>query len=327
MPESHRCEFEARALWGVLAWPLLPVLAFAAALHLGARSGLLPKPRPALDTERTILVHQVDAARQTLPVEVLLAGDSSCLTGVSARRLGVALGKSTLNVATFSFLDLMAHARLLEEYNRHHATGPAAVVLLLHPEALRRIDSEPYFLRTLTNYIAGRDDSPGDTVTGWVSWLSGRELFHQRLLARAVPAPLTGAYGRRYGFSRDLERLLAASGGSAPDPEAEPLRGSNEFRLAATVEKSCGVFRSALRPGTRLFVGLTPVPARFAGDGFPVQQRQMLEQIGKWLRAEAVLDVLPATLPDAAFARSTHLKETEVDRYTDRVAAALRERL
>ena len=306
MQTSHRYEVGARELFRAVAWPLGPVILLAAALHAGSRAGWLPPPRPALDTERTLLVHQVDAARRSPPVEVLLVGDSSCLT--------------------FSFLDLRAHARLIEEYNRAHATGPAVVVLLLHPEALRRLDSEPYYWRALTNYTAGLDDSLRVGWEGEVGWLSGRDLFHSRVLARALPVPLSGAYGRRYGFTRDLEGFLDREQGSVPDPENQPLRGSAEFRLAATLEKSCGVFRAALRPGTRLWVGLTPAPARFAGARFPAQQSQLLEQVGRWLRADALLDSLPATLPDEAFARTTHLKETEVGRYTDLLAAAMKER-
>src|SRR6478735_375432 len=76
--KSHTCEFTPRDLLRLVGWPLVPLALCAVVFHLGARSNLLPAPRPALDTERTILIHQADAARQPREAELLLLGDSSC---------------------------------------------------------------------------------------------------------------------------------------------------------------------------------------------------------------------------------------------------------
>src|SRR5262245_3150614 len=146
---------------------------------------------------------------------------------VSARRLSERLNRPVLNLGTFSFLDLNAQALLLKEYVQHHPTPPRAVVVLLHPEALRRLSSDAYYLAVLTNYWAGREHYAGPTVsdqaTRWLGveifrhtgptvsdqatrWL-GVEIFRQRLLSQ-LPAPLPGAYGQRYGFSTDLEKFM-----------------------------------------------------------------------------------------------------------------------
>jgi hypothetical protein len=343
--KSHRCDFKPSELAPTLGWPLVFVAGFALAMHTGTRAGLWPSPRPALDTERTILVHQADACRQTDPVRspslspspsplppvrrapILLLGDSSCLMDVSARRLAGALGTPVLNVGTFSFLDLPAHARLLQEYVRHQSSPPSAVVLLMHPEALRRLDAEPYYLAALTNYLAGRDHSEDDSWAGRIDVWTGLEAFRGRVLARLVPAPLSGAYGRRYGFSRDFEIFLESQHGSAVDPEVHPLEGTKEYRLAAGLDRASARFRAAMPDGTPLLVGITPVAESLAGRGFPAQRDEMLRQWGGWLRADALLAELPARWPDARFARSTHLREEAIPEYTALVAQALRDKL
>lgn len=333
--KSHRCEFKPSEVLRTIGWPLLFVAGFALAMHAGTRAGLWPSPRPTLDPERTILLHQADACRKMEPVQpaarppVLLLGDSSCLMDVSARRLGEALRQPVLNLGTFSSLDLTAHALLLQEYVRHHSNAPSAVVLLMHPEALRRLDAEPYYVAALTNYLAGRDHRLDETwaerVDGWL----GVESFRGRLLARLLPAPLPGAYGPRYGFSRDLEAFLDTERGSAVDPGEpvlKPLAGSKEYRLASGLERASARFRSAVPDGTPLWVGITPVAESLANRGFPAQRDEMLRQWGAWLRADALLLELPARWPDNRFARSTHLREETIHEYTDLVARALRDK-
>ncbi|HXI50644.1 MAG TPA: hypothetical protein VNH84_04050 [Candidatus Saccharimonadales bacterium] len=318
---SHRYEFRSADVLRLLGGSLLPVVGFALAMHAGARWSWWPKPRPALDTERTVLLHQADAARDPGHADVVLVGDSSCLMNVSARRLGEKLARPVLNLATFSFLDLNAHRLLLEEFNRHHPTPPRAIVLLMHPEALRRLDSEPYYLAALTNYLAGSDQTRTDPTAGEVL---GVEICRGRLLARALPAPLGGAYGRRYGFSPDLEAFMKAERGSLIDPEPQPFSGVPEYRLAPTLEKASRAFRSALRPGVRLWVGMTPVPQGFAGADYPARRDQLLRAWGEWLGASVLLSELPATLPDSAFVRTTHLREEAAGDYTDRLATLLK---
>lgn len=325
--KSHVCEFAPKDLLRLAGLPLLPLVLFAVAMHVAARVHLLPAPRPTLDTERAILIHQAEASRTSQDTEVLLLGDSSCLMDVSARQLTEQLGRPALNLGTFSFLDLNAHALLLRNYTQANPGRLHAVVLLMHPESLRRLSSEPYYFSVLTNFLSGHDYCQIETVPGHASCLLGVETFQGRILARALPAPLPGAYGRRYGFTHDLESFLFHERGSAIDPDPKPFEGSAEYRLAPTLERASKNFRSAVPPGVKLLVGITPTPQRFAGPRYPELQTDLLRQWSQWLQADAALADLSSTLPDDAFVRTTHLKESAIPRYTTQLADALKPHL
>ncbi len=322
--KSHTVEFAPRELLQLVAAPLVPVLLFALVMQAGARFGLLPAPRPALDVDRTILIHQAESSRARSGAEVLLLGDSSCLMNVNARQLGDALGRRALNLGTISFLDLGVHARLLREFTQANPGQPRAVVLLMHPEALRRAGSEPYPLAVLTHYLAGTDHHRTGTFAGRLNALSGVDVFQGRLLSRALPTPFTNSFGRLYGFTTDLERFMSARVGGAIDPGTNSATGNAEYRLSATLEKLSRDFRAAVPPKTKLLVGITPVPAKFAGTKYPALRDQMLRDWSAWLQADAALWELPATLPDEQITGATHLKPAAVPAYTEALAAAVR---
>lgn len=321
--KSHSCEFTARELLRVAGRPLLPLVLAVAALHLSARLDLLPAPRPTLDTDRTILIHQAEAARQSHAAEILLLGDSSCLMDVSARQLGERLSRPTLSLATFSYLDLQTHAAMLREFVKANPGRLRTVVLLMNPESLRRPSADRYYSKMLSDFWAGKDSASMDTSRGQISWALGTDLFQGRILARTLPIPLSGAYGRRYGFNRDLEAWLTREYGSAVDPETQPFTGSTEYRLAPTLERASQSFKAAMPPGAKLFVGLTPLPHGYAGANYPEVRMRLLTQWDKWLNPDGLLEELPPTLPDKSFARTTHLKESAVADYTTRLAEAI----
>jgi len=325
--KSHVCEFAPKDLLHLAGLPLLPLALFAVVMHLGTKSHLLPVPRPTLDTERAILLHQAEASRSPQDAEVLLLGDSSCLMNISARRLTGQLGHPVLNLGTFSFLDLNAHSLLLREYARANPGRLRAVVLLMHPESLRRSGSEAYYLAALTNFLSGLDHCQAETTAGQASCLLGVEIFQGRILSRALPIPLPGAYGRRYGFTRDLEDFLTRERGSAIDPDPKPFEGSAEYRLAPTLERASKSFRTAVPPGVKLLVAITPAPERFAGPRYPQLHADLLRQWSQWLQADAALTSLPPALPDDSFVRTTHLRESVIPSYTEQLAAALQPQL
>jgi len=320
--KSHTCEFTIKALAPLVAWPCVVVVAFGVLMHVGASLRLLPTPRPTLDTERTVLLHQADAARTTHNAEIVLLGDSSCLMNVSARQLNTELGRRALNLGTFSFLDVNAHASMLREYAQANPGKLRTVVLLMHAESLRRLSAEPYYVEALENFWADQDQSTTGTIAGQVNRALGVDIFKGRLLSRALPLPLGGAYGRRYGFTRDLESALTAESGSVIDPDPQPLTGTAEYRLAPTLEKTSRNLRTAVPPGVTLLVGITPAPERFAGARYPAQQAAMLQQWAGWLGAIALTN-LPAALPDSSFVRTTHLTESVIPAYTTALAKAL----
>ncbi len=322
--KSHETQFTLPDILRVVVGPPLVAAACAAMLHLGARAHLLPAPRPTLDADRAILLHQADAARQHPPVDIVLVGDSSCLMDVSAVQLSARLGRTVLNLGTLSYLDPEAYGRLLGEFTRRGA--PQEIVLLMHPDALRRLGSENYHLTALTRYLAGVDDSrPGGPGT-FNDW-AGVDIFQGRLLARWVPTPLRGVYGAYYGFAPDLERYMTRQYGSAVDPGSEALAGTTEFRLSPSLEPASQAFRAAVPSTTRLWLGLTPTPAATAPPNFTNVRNGLLQAWAPWLGNVILLTNLPATLPATEFARATHLKPAAVPSYTEQLAAALSQKI
>jgi hypothetical protein len=322
--KSHQTEFSPRDLLSVVGAPILVAAICAGVMHAGAFLGALPRPRPALDADRTILVHQVDAARNESP-DIVLVGDSSCLMDVSALQLSDLLKRSVLNLGTLSYLDLDAYGVLLQENQKRRR--PKVVVLLMHPEALRRVGSESHQLAVLNHYIAGRDHSSKATVASAFTAWTGVDIVSGRLLARWIPMALRGDYGAYYGFTHDLERFMTSNLGSAIDPGREAFKGSSEYRLSPTLEKSSRAFRAVVSPQTRLVVGITPVPAGFVRGGFPEERNRLLSQWTEWLGTTNGMSELPATLPDDQFARVTHLKPEAVAGYTASLGENLRKHL
>src|SRR5688572_2249823 len=135
---SHTYDFEAKDVIRLAGLPLVPVVVFAAVMHVAALFHLLPRPRPNLDVDRTLIIHKAEASGLRSDAEVLLLGDSSCLMDVSAVQLGQQTGRPALNLGTLSYLDMDAHATLLKRFVTANPNQLKAVVLLLHSEALRR---------------------------------------------------------------------------------------------------------------------------------------------------------------------------------------------
>ena len=315
---SHTYDFIPGDIARLLA-PTLGAVALAAGLlHAATHLQLLPRPRPTLDVDRTIVIQKIEASGSRNDAEVLLMGDSSCLMGLSAMQLARELGP-VLNLGTLSYLDLNAHAALLRRFVTANPNQLKAVVLVLHPEALRRPAAEQYHTAVFENFVAGQDHITKRNFSYWL----GLESFRGRILSRALPTPLPGAYGRRYGFSSDLEESLQRNRGSAIDPDPKPFQGNPEYRLAPQLEAPSRAFKAALPAGVKLFVAITPVPASFAPPNYPQRHRQMLEQWSQWLAADAALLELPATLPDDRFAKTTHLNETGAAEFTALLARSL----
>ena len=101
-------------------------------------------------------------------------------------------------------------------------------------------------------------------------------------------------------------------------------QGNAEYRLAAKLEADSVTFSSALPPGVQLLVGITPVPKSFALPNYAQRQRQMLAEWARWLKADAALVELPATMADENFASTTHLNEAGARIYTELLARALK---
>jgi hypothetical protein len=324
---SHTYDFERADGLRVIAWPLVPVACFALLMHLAAALGILPRSRPTPDVDHVILLHQVEAARNREEAQVILVGDSSCLMDVSARQLTETLGGRVLNLSAHSYLDLTAYAALLRAYTAAHANPPRAVVVALHPEALRRPAPEAFHMRLLDTLLDDHAPPQDLAFRDRLLRVLGLELFRDRAFCRVVPTALPGPYGRVYGFSTDLDRYMTQAGGSAVDPDRRPFQGNAEYRLAPPLEETSASLRAAVPRTAKLLAAITPVPAGFAGRDYASQQPAMLAERGRWLRADATLTELPATLPDDLFASTTHLTEAGMRQYTGMLGQALKQRL
>lgn len=332
---SHRYQFSGRDISRVLTIPLAVVLMFALIMHAGVWFNWWPAPHPTLDVDRTILLHQAHAASSTQSADLLLIGDSSCLMDVSARRLEELLGRQAgvLNLGTLSYLDLQDYSQLLR---RHVETNPGrlkTVVLLMHPEALRRSQPNPLHVELLRDALAGRDSCRTDTLRNRMACLAGLEIFRGRMFSRVIPSPLPGKFGARYGFASELWDYLSAHNGSAIDPASLTPAGrriDTDYRLSERLRESSRAFRAAVPQGVHLVVGITPCAESFVAAGHRQTVSRMLTDWSGWLQADARLDAFPAVLPDDQFARPAgtdsnpvHLNERGNEAYTRRFAEIL----
>jgi len=326
--KSHLYQFAPAELGRLLTEWIIPLIGLAVILRLGAASGLLPAPWPCHGVDETILVHQAQASQTRSDADLLLIGDSSCLTDVSGIQLQESLGGTyrVLNLGTLSYLGLNGYAELLSRYCAANPGQVRGVVVLLHPEMLRGVGTISPYLAFLSDFYAGADHGDASTIQGQISGLLGADIVWNRFWGRA-PVPLPGTWGFYYGFNRDLNRFMTDHRGSAFDPHNytfRPGQGNAEYRLAPGWESGCRALKAAMPPTAKLFIGITPVPASFAPPGYAAQHQRMLIQWGQWMEPDARLDGLPAILPDHQFASTTHLNSAGNTNYTDILARCLK---
>jgi len=324
--DSHHYDYTLRDVVRRIG-PSLAVLALVALIvRVGVAAGLLPSARPLQDMDHTILSHQAVAALRAEPTEMVLLGDSSCLMGVEPVRLAARTGRSSLGLATMSYLGLEAQGRLLAAYARRQPGSPRLVLLMMHPEALRLRETSSYHEELLDAVAAGLKPPVQPGALPAVQRFLGLNEVRDRLLSRCVPVPLAGSFGQLYGFSTDLWKFLDQHQGAAVDPNrfsAAEARGNAEYRLAKRIEGECLAFRRQLPPGTQLAVGLTPSPASFVLANHAETVTGLARQLGDWLRPELLLTNLPSTLSDRFFASTTHLNAEGRRVFTEALAREL----
>lgn len=325
---SHEYQFGVREVSRVLAVPLTGLLLLAGLIHTAGMAGWLRESRPA-DMDRTILAHQADASKRRSNAEIILGGDSSCLMDVSARQLAHDLGPPVLNLATLSFVSLSDHGRLLSRFAQTNAPNPRIVILLLHPEALRRATPSVSHAIFVQARLAGLPGPAPTNAVQWITRTAALDHLRESVLNRLFPAPLPGEFGPAYGFTSDLWQTLSRNSGSLIDPnrfDSTTAKGSPDYRLARLLEAESREFRSRLPAGVQLWAGITPVPESFAGSAHADTVRELLATWQSWLGADRVLDDLPATMPDALFASPTHLNAAGAEQFTAQLASQLRDK-
>ena len=302
-----------------------PILPFAAVVlaTLAAASGLLHglvrvgalTPWPLLDMDRTVLWQKVELAERGGLADLVLVGDSSCLLDVDAR----ALPGRTLNLGTVSHLSLAAHGRLLERYLARAPQLPGAVIVLLHPDALRREEPVPAVEAALDAMLAGRFAGAGGGLRARVESVLGIELLRQGVQARVLPVPLARGQGARFGFTSVLrDELWAASGSLAATGRYVFAAGQGRavYRVAAAVKRDS----RRLPAGVPLYLGLTPLPASFAPPDHAAAAARLLREWGDACGRPVRLLDLPAVLPDERFADRFHLNQDGRRIYTEALA-------
>lgn len=320
MTDNHGANFQfadAARTWG---GPLAVALLIGLGFRLGAWWGLLPSPRPMLDADRTVIIHQADASRKPSQAKVLLIGDSSCMMNVDAARLSELLGVDVLNLGSVRVLGLEAYSTLLT--NHLELNKPEKIVLLVNPNFVRKNSPSKIHVDAFEHYLAGRDYDYGGADNLWdLRRIFGLHIVEGRLIGR-LPLPLPKQFGDFYGFTSELYRYMDEHRGSAVDPRIlneGDLRGSGDYWVDKSYLKEAAMFAAAIPSETRLFVGLTPLPQSFPGEGYASRYETLLSEWAAAFRKAIPLGGLPPTFSDERFATKTHLRPQAVGRFTERL--------
>jgi len=333
---SHEYQTNLRKTAPVVLGPILALTLIGALIHLLSQADALPPQWPMLDMDRTILLHQSWAASQRHNAQILFVGDSSCLMNVDVPQLSAKLAKPSLNLATFSYVDLESHAHLVNRFAQINPGQPDTVVLLIHPQTLRLGEPSTHHNALLRSALGAQPQNslrnsniPPTSPEPWIRKADplGITLVRERLFGRLVPIPLPGQYGRVYGFTHDLWKKLTAQQGSLVDPHTfnpAKTRANTEFRIAPRFQKEAQQFRKICPPNTRIVVGLTPIPASMAQPDNNSVYREMINDLGRWLSTDLLLTELPTSMPDSQFATLTHLNAHGRQVFTTLLAAELK---
>ena len=320
MTANHGVNFQFADAARTLGVPLAVALLIGLSFRLGAWLGLLPPPRPMLDADRTVIVHQADASRKPSQAKVLLIGDSSCMMNVDAARLSELLGVDVLNLGSVRVLGLKAYSTLLA--NHLELNKPEKIVLLVNPDFVRKNSPSKIHVDAFEHYLAGRDYDYGGADNLWdLRGVLGLHIVEGRLTGR-LPMPLPKRFGDFYGFTSELYRYMDEHRGSAVDPRIlneGDLRGSGDYWVDKSYLKEAAMFAAAIPSETRLFVGLTPLPESFPGEGYASRYETLLSEWAAAFRKAIPLGGLPPTFSDERFATKTHLRPQAVGIFTERL--------
>ncbi len=320
MTDNHGINFQFADAARTFGGPLAVVLLISLGFRLGAWLGFLPPPRPMLDADRTVIIHQADASRKPSQAKVLLIGDSSCMMNVDAARLSELLGVDVLNLGSVRVLGLKAYSTLLANHLKFNQ--PEKIVLLVNPNFVRKNSPSRIHVDAFNHYLAGRDYYYGTTKVWDLRRILGVHIVEGRLISR-LPLPLPKQFGDFYGFTTELYRYMEEHRGSAVDPRIlneKSLRGSSDYWVDSSYLEESAVFSASIPSATQLFVGLTPLPESFSNEEFRAFQYQsLLRDWSAAFPAAVPMNGLPPTLPDGCFATKTHLSPPAVGSFTERL--------
>ena len=317
---SHTYEFDVKWLASHLGLPLLFIAIIAGLLHVCAP--FLPAPRATWDMDRTIMATKADMALKDESADIVLIGDSSCLMNIDASQLGELTGKKVINLGTVSFLDMKIYSNLLDRYLKAQSKAPSQIVLMVHPDFLRRSSPSNSHVQWITDYMAGKDHATNGESWGSAEYLLGVHVIRGRLLSW-LPRPLAAAFGSYFGFTTGLETYMWEHQGSAVDPrsiKAPDLKGSKEYRISSANLGNSEAFTKVIPEGVQLTVALSPTPASFADGDLTPKLASILQEWKTTLKADDAFISLPLALEDTQFANKTHLTPEASRAYTLRLS-------
>jgi hypothetical protein len=275
-----------------------------------------------------VLGHQSDAARSATGANIVLIGDSSCLTSVDAVHLGRLLpGRPrVINLALYSGIALRIYGEIAAEYLRTNRESVRSVVLLVTAGKLTDPAETTYFdqmWREIHSAAAG--PTYGRETERWRE-VSGLSLFENRCLPRLLARPLKGGMAERFGFTAGVLDHLRAHHGTGvhvgtfrPPPHPVDL----DAPITRVITRESGEIRKLIPPPVRLVAGIMPVPEGLPREGYSAVRDRLLEDWNRHLAADHLLRELPATLPDVLFANDSHVTEAAQPHFTRRLAALL----
>lgn len=319
MTANHGINFQFADIARTFGCPLAVVLFISLSFRLGAWLGFLPSPRPMLDADRTVIIHQADASRKPSKARVLLIGDSSCMMNVDATRLSELLGVDVLNLGSVRVLGLKAYSTLLANHLKFNK--PEKIILLVNPNFIRKNSPAKIHVDAFDHYLAGRDYNYGEAQALNLRRMLGINIAKGRLVGR-LPIPLPKRFGAFYGFTSNLYRYMDEHRGSAVDPRIlnkGDLVGISNYWVDKSYLKEAAMFAATIPPETRLYVGLTPLPKSFPGGGYASRYESLLSDWAAAFRKAIPLTGLPPTLSDERFATKTHIRPQAVGGFTERL--------
>jgi hypothetical protein len=300
--ESHRT-----IILLILKRALLPITLGLLAVSALARVSIVfldNPPRPN-GLEQIVVQHQQQAARKLGPRDVLLIGDSSCLMNVAAGQLHDPESvRSFLNLGMVSIVPLTSFAQLVADHAAANSGFPKYVVLIIHPEILRReIDAAS----TLSD--ASAPTLSRDTIRSVFLQTAGILPAFERTVGKCRLNILPGRYGTFYGFDATLLRFLEQHAGSAIDPSTGAFSKPEPptFNLSDQFRREASEFRKLIPENVKLFVVLSPFPENAAVQNNGAKREAFLTELTQLLAPATALN-LPGTLPNIFFATPTHLR-------------------
>ncbi len=322
---SHFYKLSVGQWLKVVSGPALGAATLALVLHAAHGMGLLPKPKRIDNPDETLLSFKAQLSSSRHPADIVLLGDSSCATGVEAPQLGALLPghPRVLNLGLMIGLGLDVYGEVLSSFLENNPGCTKWVVLLVTPQLLSNESLDPGAQAAWRQ--AQRPVSEVEpSNAGIVSRLFAVHLLKNGLYRQLLHTP--ARIGSLYAFSSDFADYLARHEGSMIDPSTfhpPPHPMPAHYSLAPSLKAISERFRNRLPSGTKLAVGLAPIPESLSSPTYLNQRDQLLRGWNDWLHADYLLTNAPAQMGDVFFATGNHLNRVGQNRFTHKVASIL----